>query len=83
MVVVVVAANRCVLDSAVHALHLAVTPRMVGLCKPVLDAVAPTDAIKWVAAEPRRRAGAVLRQVGELDAVATPESKLSGDPGCR
>ena len=55
MVVVVVAANYYVLDSAVHALDLAVGPGMVGLDKPVLDAVAIADTVERVTAEPGGR----------------------------
>lgn len=65
--VVVVPLDRGVLDRAVHAFDLAVGPRMVRLCQPVLDPVGFTDhvephwsGIDWVP---------VPGLLGELDAV--------------
>ena len=67
--VVVVAFDGGILDGAVHAFDLAVGPGVVGLGKPVLDAMLATDLVEAVDAVARGPAIAVPRQVGELDAV--------------
>ena len=69
MAVVVEAFDGRPLDGSVHPLDLSISPRMIGLCQAMLDAVALTRAIERMASEPRRWTVAVLRQVCELDAV--------------
>ena len=83
MAVVEVALHRSFLDGPVHALDLPVGPGMVGLGEPVVDVVGLAGAVEGMSTEACGWALTVFRQVGELDAVAAPESKLSGDPGCR
>ena len=51
VIVVVVTTDGGVLDGAVHAFDLAISPRMVVFCQPVLDAVARADAVERIAAE--------------------------------
>ena len=60
MAVVVVALDRGFLDGAVHALDLAVGPRMVGLGQAMLDAVLGADLVEGMAAQPGGRSLAVL-----------------------
>ncbi len=67
--VVVVALHRGLFDGAVHALDLPVRPRMIGLGEAVVDAVQKTDPVKSMAAKAGRGSLAILRQIGELDAV--------------
>ncbi len=67
---VVVALDRRLLESAVHALDLAVGPRVVGLGKPVLDIVGAADLVEAVDTPAGGLAVAVLGQLSELDAVA-------------
>src|SRR5271170_202482 len=69
MVVVVIALNGGLFDGAVHALHLTVGPGMIGLGQSMVDAMQKTDPVKRVTAEASGRPFAVLRPVGELDAV--------------
>ena len=66
---VVVALDRGLLEGSVHALDLAVGPRVVGLGHAVLDAVGSADLVEAVDPIAGGPAIAVLRQVGELDAV--------------
>jgi len=66
---VVISAHGGFLKGAVHAFDLAVGPGVVGLGKPVLDAMLATDLVEAVDAVARGPAIAVPRQVGELDAV--------------
>ena len=81
--VVEVALDGGVLDSSVHALELPVGPGMVGFGQAVFDSMKKAEPIEWVAAEACGWPLPILRQISELNAVATPESQLSGDPGCR
>src|SRR5277367_2426934 len=69
MVVGVVALDGSFLDGAVHALHLTVGPGMIGFGQAMVDAVQKTNPVKRVTTEASCRPSAVLRQVGELDAV--------------
>ena len=57
------------LDGAIHAFDLPVGPGMVGFGKAVFDSVKMAGAVEGVFAEARGWPLAVLRQVGELDAV--------------
>jgi hypothetical protein len=57
------------LQCAVHPLDLAIGPRVVWLGQAMLDALLVAGPVEGMAAPHGRRAGAVLRQVGELDAV--------------
>ena len=66
---VVVAFDGCVLERAVHTLDLAVGPRMVGFGEAMLDAMLAAQPVEHVSPIDRGRAGAVLRQVAELDGV--------------
>lgn len=53
---------------------------MVGLGKAVFNAQLVARSVEWMAAPHSRRAGAVLRQVGELDAVVRQHGvNLIGD----
>ena len=67
--VVVVALNGGFFDGAVHTLDLAVSPGMVRFGEPVVDAMPKTDPVKRMAAKAGRWPLAILRQIGELDAV--------------
>ena len=67
--VVVVALDRRLLEGPVHALDLAIGPRVVWLGQPMLDVVRPADLVEAVDAVQGSRASTVLRQLGELDAV--------------
>ncbi len=69
MGVVEVALHRSVLDGPVHALDLPVGPRVVGLGEAVFDSMHETEPIERMSAEACRWSLAVLRQIGELDAV--------------
>src|ERR1700757_1517850 len=69
MAVVVVALNRGFFDGAVHTLDQAVSPGMVRFGQPVVDAMPKTDPVKRMAAKAGRWPLAILRQIGELDAV--------------
>jgi hypothetical protein len=62
------------LDGAIHPLDLAVRPEMIWLGEPVFDATAATHAVEGMSAEACRWSLAVLRQVGELDAVVGEHS---------
>ena len=66
---VVVTPDRGVLESAVHPLHLAVCPRMIGLGEPVLDAMCTADLVEPVDTPASCWTVAVLGQLGELDAI--------------
>ena len=74
MAVVVVALNGGLLDDAVHALNLTVGPGMIGFGQAMFDAVQKTDPVKRVTTEASGRPSAVLRQVGELNAVVGEHS---------
>lgn len=67
--VVVVALDRRLLEGPVHALDLAIGPRVVWLGEPMLNVVRPADLIEAVDAVQGSRAATVLGQLGELDAV--------------
>src|SRR6201987_1980266 len=69
MAVVVVALTRAFFDGAVHTLDQAVSPGMVRFGQPVVDAMPKTDPVKRMAAKAGRWSLAILRQIGELDAV--------------
>ncbi len=69
MGLVVEALHGRLFERAVHPLDLAVGPRMVWLGEPVLDVMGAADLIEAVDAVHRAGAGAVLGQLGELDAV--------------
>lgn len=67
--VVEVSLHGSVFDGSVHALDLAIGPKMVGYSKPVLDSADIASAVEGVAAKTCGWSLPVLRQVGELDAV--------------
>jgi len=67
--VVVVALDRRLLEGPVHALDLAIGPRVVWLGEPMLDVVRLADLIEAVDAVRGSRAATVLGQLSELDAV--------------
>lgn len=67
--VVMVALDGRLLEGPVHALDLAIGPRVVWLGEPMLDVVRPADLVEAVDAVQGSRASTVLRQLGELDAV--------------
>jgi hypothetical protein len=64
----VITLDRRVLDCAIHALDLAVRPRMVNFRQPVLNLVLFTDAIKQMLESPL-----ILYAVGELDATVSQD----------
>ena len=68
MIVGVVALDRGFLDCAVHALDLAVGPRVVRLGKPVVDLVCAADHVEPAFLRVDRVAIAWL--LGELDSVS-------------
>lgn len=67
--VVMVALDRRLLEGPVHALDLAIDPRVVWLGEPMLDVVCPADLVEAVDVVQGGRAATVLGQLGELDAV--------------
>ncbi len=67
--VVVIAFDRGLLKGSVHALDLSVGPRVIGFGQAVFDPVTLAGAVKRMTAQHGRRSLAVLRQVGERDAV--------------
>ena len=67
MVIVVEALDGCVFDRAVHALNLAVGPRMVRLCQTMLDTVGLTNHVE--AHGPGICGVAIARLLSELNAV--------------
>ena len=78
--VVVVPPDGTFLEGAVHPLDLAVGPGMVGLGQAMLDAQLVACSVERMAAPHGRRAGSVLRQIGELDAVVRQHGvDLAGD----
>ena len=66
---VVIAFDGRFFDGAVHALHLAVGPWVVGLGQAVIDVVITADLIEAENPVAGRPAVAISWQVGELDAV--------------
>src|SRR4051812_34457037 len=64
MRLIVIALNGRVLDCSIHPLDLPVSPRVVDLRQPVLDAVLFTDAVEQMLERPL-----ILEAIGELDAV--------------
>ena len=69
--VVVEAFDGGLFDRAVHALDLAIGPRVVGLGEPVLDAVGLTDHVE--AHRPGIDGVAVPGLLGELDAIISED----------
>ena len=69
MRVVVVSPDGCLFQGSVHALNLAIGPRVIWLGQTMFDAIFTTDAIEHVDAVLRGRAIAVLGHVAELNAV--------------
>lgn len=69
MGVVEVSLDGGVFDGSVHALDLPVGPGMVGLGHLVFDSMNETEPVEGMAAKACRWFLAVLRQIGELDAV--------------
>jgi hypothetical protein len=69
MALIVVALHHCLLERPVHSFDLAIRPGMVRLGQAVLDAVPVAGSIEGMAAPSCGRSWAVLRQIGELDAV--------------
>jgi hypothetical protein len=67
--IVMVALDGGVLDGAVHSLDLTVGPRVLRLSEPVFDTMLKADLVEAMDAHPGGPTVAVLRQVGELDAV--------------
>ena len=67
--IVMLALDGGVLDGAVHAFDLTIGPWVVGLGKPMLDAVLVADLIEAVDAIACGPAIAIAGLVGELDAI--------------
>ena len=67
--VVEVSLDGSVLNGSIHAFDLPVGPGMVGLGQAVFDSMNETEPVEGMAAEACGWSLAVLRQVGELDAV--------------
>ena len=74
MGVVEVLLDGGVFDGSVHAFDLPVGPRVVGLGEPVFDSLKVADAVEGVSTKACGWALTVLRQIGELDAVAPHEA---------
>lgn len=62
--IVVIAVNRDVFQRPVHASHLAIRPRMIGLGQAVLNAMCSSDTVKHML-----EGVLLMRLVGELNAV--------------
>ena len=69
MRLVVEPSDRCVLDGTVRPFDLAVRPRMLDLCEPVLDAVLAAAHVEHVGHVSGCWAIGVARRKRELDAV--------------
>jgi len=69
VVVIVVALDGRLLDGPVHPLDLTVRPGVFRFRQAMLDAVAPTGPIEWMAAALGRGPIPVPRHIGELNAV--------------
>ena len=67
--VIVIALDGGFLDSPVHAFDLAVSPRMLDLGKPVLDAILAAAHVEHMGHVPGRGTIGVTRRKGELNAV--------------
>ena len=66
---VVVAFNGGIFDGAVHALDLAIRPRVVWLCQAVFDPMLGADTIEQVTCKPCCWPIAIAWWMAELDAV--------------
>ena len=66
---IVIAVDGRLLEGAVHPFDLTVGPRVVGFGQAVLDAVGLADLVETVDPIAGGPAIAVLRQIGEQDAV--------------
>ena len=82
MAAVVEAMDSGFLDSSVHTFDLSVGLGMVGLGESVLDVMSQTYPIKEVSSPAGRGAVAVLRQIGELDAVVGEHGMDAIGHGC-
>ena len=67
--VVKVSLDGGVFDGSIHALDLPVGPGVVGPGQPVLDSLKVADSVEGMATEACGWTLAILRQIGELDAV--------------
>lgn len=66
---VALALHRGLFERALHALNLAVRPRMVRLGRSVFDVVGVANHAEHTSPRSRRGADAVLRQISKLNAV--------------
>lgn len=57
------------LEGSVHALDLAVGPRVIGLGEAVFDVMLPADAVKGMQPVSRRRSRPMLWHIAELHAI--------------
>ena len=64
---------RGFLDGSVHALYLAVRPRMFGFCQPVFNTVLVAAQVEHMRYPLRRRPVTVARRVAELAAVVSQD----------
>src|SRR3954471_7726333 len=64
MSVVVVTIDRCLLERAVHPLHLTIRPGVIGFGQPMFDAMFGTDAVKQ-----QGKSVAIRWAISKLDAV--------------
>ena len=69
MVVIVIAFDLYLLDRPVHAFDLAIGPRMIWLCKPMLNAVTHACSIERMASPSCGWSISVFWQISELNAV--------------
>jgi hypothetical protein len=74
MAAVVITFDGRFFDGAVHALHLAIRPWMVGLGQAVFDVVLAAELIEAENPVASRPAVAISWQVGELDPVVGQDS---------
>jgi hypothetical protein len=64
------ALHRGFLDGAIHSFDLSVGPWVIRLGEAVFDSVGMAGPVEWLATEACGGSLAVLRKIGELDAVA-------------
>ena len=67
--VIMIAFNGCLFDCSVHALDLAIGPRMLHFCEAMFDVVFLASHVKHVGHVSRCRTFCVTRGIGELHTV--------------
>lgn len=74
VVIVVIAFDGGLFDGPVHALDLAVGPRIIGPAQTVFDAMTAAGTRETMTAESGGKAFAILRQIGNLNPVISEHS---------